>query len=344
MVELQVPARRANPSFVRSSAPLIRFLVGRLAQMVITLAVLLPAIFLLFRLVPGDPAAAVVGPDVDPSVAASLREQYGLDQPLWEQFLRWLAQLAHGDLGMSFQYQAPVTGLLADRLLNTVVLVVPALVIGVVLGTLLGAVSAASGPRFDHAVRTSAYLIKASPSFWIATMALLLFSFQLGWVPSIGMQDQSIADSASGLGRFFSVDFLHHLILPLLILATYYLVEPALTMRAAMKETLDKEFIALGKAQGLSRRRVVLRHGARNGLLPVVSLAPAMVDNVIGGQIITETVFSWPGMGRAVVEAVDNFDYPMMQGIFLLMAVTIVLVNAVVDVLYAYLDPRVRLS
>ena len=337
------PQRAAGAARIRSSAPLLRFLLGRLVQMGVTLAVLLPAIFLLFRLVPGDPATAVVGPDVDPSVAAGLRAQYGLDQPLWEQFQRWLIQLAHGDLGLSFQYQTPVTELLGERLLNTMVLVVPALVIGVVLGTLLGAVSAASGPKFDHAVRTSAYFIKASPSFWIAILALLLFSFKLGWVPSIGMESQDSAGE-TGLGRFLTLDFLHHLILPLSILAVYYLVEPALTMRAAMKEVLDKEFIALGRAQGLSKRRVIFRHGARNGLLPVVSLAPVLLDTIIGGQIITETVFSWPGMGRAIVEAVDNFDYPMMQGIFLLMAVTVVVVNAVVDVLYAYLDPRVRLS
>jgi ABC-type dipeptide/oligopeptide/nickel transport system permease component len=280
---------------------------------------------------------------VDPSVADSLREKYGLNESLGTQFLSWSWQVLQGDLGVSFQYGVPVTDLLANRLINTAVLVLPALVLGVGVGILAGALSAARGGRVDRIVRTTAYATKASPSFWVATMALLLFSYKLGWFPSIGMVSQSQTLEV-GLTRFLTIDFLHHLVLPMLILAVYYSVEPLLTMRSAMTEILQQEFIELGHAQGLRRSRVILHHAARNGLLPVVSLAPVLIETVIGGQIITETVFSWPGMGRAVVEAVDNFDYPVMQGAFLLMAVSVVVVNTLVDVLYAYLDPRVRLS
>lgn len=322
--------------------PLARFLLSRLLQMLVTLAVLVPLTFLLFRAVPGDPADAVVGPDMDPAVADRLREQYGLDQPLPQQFLSYCQALLRGDLGLSFQYKVPVVDVLGDRLVNTAVLVVPAVLLAVVLGVGLGAFAATSSRRFDEGVRTTAFVIKASPIFWVSTLALTLFGLTLGWAPSLGMF--SPGEGGDGAARFLSLDFLHHLALPLTILVLYYLVEPTLTMRTSMKEVLDQEFIELGRAQGLPRRRIVYRHGARNAALPVVTLAPALVDNIIGGQVIVETVFSWPGMGRGVVEAVNNYDYPMMQGIFLLTAVTVILVNAVIDVAYAYLDPRVRLA
>lgn len=336
------PPRPSSRQTGPRAGPLLRFAFGRVCQMLITLAVIVPLTFLLFRAVPGDPATVVVGPDLDPAVAEQLRERYGLDDPLPQQFLSYCLALLKGDLGMSFQYKMPVQDVLAERLLNTAVLVVPAVVLAVLIGTLLGAFTATTGRRFDDGVRTSAFIVKASPIFWVSTLALLVFSFTLGWVPSIGML--SPGQGGDGLGRFLSLDFMHHLVLPLSILVMYYLVEPLLTMRTSMKEVLDQEFIDLGKAQGLSRMRVIYRHGARNATLPVVTLAPALIDNVIGGQIIIETVFSWPGMGRAVVEAVNNFDYPMMQGIFLLTAVTVILINAIIDVLYAYLDPRVRLG
>jgi ABC-type dipeptide/oligopeptide/nickel transport system permease component len=325
----------------RSGSPLARFLLVRLLQMLLTVAILLPLTFLLFRAVPGDAASAVIGPDVDPAVAERLRAQYGLDRPVLEQFLAYCRSLAQGDLGMSFQYKLPVSDLLAERLLNTAVLVVPALLLAVAIGVTLGAFSAASHRRFDAFVGTTGFVIKSAPIFWVSTLALLLFAFSWKLVPSIGMA--SPGRGADGFGRFVTLDFLHHLLLPLSILVLYYLVEPMLTMRASMKEVLGQEFIQMGRAQGLRRRSVIYRHGARNATLPVVTLAPTLADNVIGGQVIVETVFSWPGMGRAVVEAVNNFDYPMMQGIFLVTAVTVVVVNAVIDVAYAYLDPRVRL-
>ncbi|TCN40756.1 peptide/nickel transport system permease protein [Kribbella orskensis] len=324
----------------RNLWPLFRFGFVRIGQSVLTLAVLVPATFLLFRAVPGDPAAAVIGPDVDPAVAEQLRQRYGLDDPLPMQFQSYCQALLHGDLGMSFQYKVPVTDVLGEALINTAVLVVPAIILAVLIGVWLGAFAATSRPRVDGGLRTSAFVVKASPVFWVSTLALMLFGLILGLVPSIGMFSPGRADG----GTFWSWDFLHHLLLPLSILVMYYLVEPMLTMRTAMNDVLGQEFIAHGKAQGLAASRIIYRHGARNAMLPVVTLAPTLVDNVIGGQVIVETVFSWPGMGRAVVEAVNNFDYPVMQGVFLLTAVTVVAVNATVDVMYAYLDPRVRLA
>lgn len=325
---------------------LLRFSLQRVLQMVATIVVIVPLTFMLFRAVPGDPSAAVVGPDLDPSVAATLRERYGVDQPLAVQFTRYVANVARGDLGVSFQYKQPVSDILLDKLFNTVLLVVPAIVLALVLGSLLGAVAAATSRRrfLDAALRNGAFVAKASPIFWTATLALLLFSYRLNWVPSIGMTTPGAGTGDSGLALFALPDFWWHLALPLVVMTVYFMPEPLLTMRTAMADVLHEDFIALGRAQGLSPARIIYRHAARNALLPVVTLMPALTGVIIGGQVIVETIFSWPGMGRAIVDAVNNFDYPMMQGVFLLTAVMAVVVNGVIDVLYAYLDPRVRLA
>jgi ABC-type dipeptide/oligopeptide/nickel transport system permease component len=325
---------------------LVRFSMKRVARMVATIVVLVPLTFLLFRAVPGDPSAAVVGPDLDPSVAATLRELYGVDQPIGVQFIRYVANLARGDLGISFQYKRPVADILLNKLFNTVVLAVPAIVLALLLGSALGAVAAATsrGRVTDAVLRNAALVGRATPVFWTATLALLIFSYRLNWVPSIGMTTPGEGAANTGLRVFASPDFWWHLALPLLIMTLYFMPEPLLTMRTSMADVLREDFIALGRAQGLSPARIVYRHAARNALLPVVTLMPALTGAIIGGQLIIETIFSWPGMGRAMVDAVNNFDYPMMQGVFLLTAVMAVGVNGVIDVLYAYLDPRVRLA
>ncbi|MCW2879651.1 MAG: Oligopeptide transport system permease protein OppB [Sphaerisporangium sp.] len=325
---------------------LLRFSMRRVGRMVATIVILVPLTFMLFRAVPGDPSAAVVGPDLDPSIAALLRERYGVDQPIGVQFIRYVANLARGDLGISFHYKQSVGDILLNKLFNTAVLAVPAIVLALVLGSALGAVAAATSRRgvTDAVLRNGAFVGRATPIFWTATLALLLFSYRLNWVPSIGMTTPGKGVVNAGLGMFASPDFWWHLALPLLVMTLYFMPEPLLTMRTSMADVLREDFIALGRAQGLSPARIIYRHAARNALLPVVTLMPALTGTIIGGQVIVETIFSWPGMGRAIVDAVNNFDYPMMQGVFLLTAVMAVVVNGVIDVLYAYLDPRVRLA
>lgn len=330
--------------YLRGSIPLLQFGLTRIGQAVGTLALLLPAVFLMFRLAPGDAADAVVGPNVDPAIAEELRARYGLDQPLATQFWLWLKGILTGDLGVSFQHQAPVSTIVAERLTNTLGLVIPAILVAIVVGITLGALAGAAGGRTDRALASLSYTVKAAPSFWIATLAVLLFSYTLGLVPSIGMADATNLGAEVGITRFLSFDFLHHLILPATILAIYLMVEPMLTTRSGVKEVMGSDFMMLAQAQGSSRATAVMQHGLKNAMLPVVSLAPLMVESMIGGQIIMETIFSWPGMGRAIVDAVNNADYPMMQAVFLLTAAAVIVTNAVVDLAYAYLDPRVRVA
>lgn len=325
---------------------LLKYSAGRIGQMILTLAVIVPLTFILFRAVPGDPSTAVVGPDLDPALAETLRDRYGVDEPLYVQFAKFVGALLHGDLGYSFQYKEPVFDLLAQQLFNTAVLVVPAILLALTLGIVLGSLAGAAraGSKVDAVFRNGAFLAKSAPIFWTATMALTLLSYQLNWVPSIGMRTPGAGEAESGLGSILSADFLWHLALPLTVMTVFFLPEPLLTMRTAMKEVLHEDFIELGRAKGISRSRNIYRHAARNALLPVITLMPALTSVLIGGQVIVETIFSWPGIGRAIIEAVNNFDYPMMQGAFLVAAIMAITVNVVVDVLYAYLDPRVRLT
>ena len=187
-----------------------------------------------------------------------------------------------------------------------------------------------------------AFGIKSAPAFWIGSLAVALLGYQLGWVPTVGMRTPGTDIGQTGLAVFATADFLHHLALPLLLLTLHFSVEPMLTMRSAMIGVLHEDYMGVFQAMGL-RRWLRLRRGVRNAMLPVVTLAPAAVDNIVGGAVVIETIFSWPGMGRAVVNAVYAFDYPMLQGIFLLTAVIVVVGNALTDIGYAYLDPRVGL-
>jgi ABC-type dipeptide/oligopeptide/nickel transport system permease component len=321
-----------------------RYLVKRLGVMLFTLLVVVTVTFFLFRAVPGDPALVLIGPELEASAADSIRESFGLDQSLWTQYRSYLVNAAQGDMGVSFRYGLPVSTVLGVKLVNTIVLVLPAMLIAYALGSLLGSFAAARpNSRVDRLIIQTFLTIKSAPSFWVATMAMVLLSLKLGITPSGGMATPGAA-RLDGIERFLSGDFLSHLVLPLFILAVIFSVEPLLTMRTSMGEILDEDFIEFGHAKGLSRSRITIRHAARNSLLPMVSLLPSIAGHLIGGSVIIEIVFSWPGMGREIVDAVNRFDYPMMQGTFMAIAALAIVVNALADILYTYLDPRVRLT
>lgn len=311
--------------------------------MVFTLWIVVTVTFFLFRAVPGDPSLVLIGPEIEASAADSIRESFGLDRSLGVQYWSYLTNALQGDLGMSFRYRVPVSTVLSEKLANTAALVLPAMLIAFGLGALLGSLTASRpNSRLDRLITQLFLSIKSAPSFWMATMALVVFSLWLGLTPSGGMTTPG-APRVEGFERFFSGDVLSHLILPLLILAAIFTVEPLMTMRTSMMEVLDDDFVEFGHAKGFSRARVTM-HAARNSLLPLVSLLPSIAGHLIAGSVIIEIVFSWPGMGREIVDAVNRFDYPMMQGAFMAIAALAILVNAVADIVYTYLDPRVRLT
>jgi len=296
----------------------------------------------MMRAVPGDPEDVLIGPDLDPSVRASLRERYGLDESLWAQFGRYVWNVVTGDLGTSFRYQLPVSDVLADRLVNTLLIMGPAVVLATAFGVIAGAYSGSRiGSWQDTWITRTVLAMRSSPAFWIATLALTLFSYRLGWLPSSGMVDSSVGGSR--WDQVFSISFLQHLVLPLVLTSLLFAAWPLLTMRTAMLDVLEQDFVQLLEATGMSRRRILWR-GARNAMLPVVSLLPIMAELLVGGQVVIEQVFSWPGMGRELIDAVNNYDYPVLQGAFMLTAAVVIVVAAVSDILYVYLDPRVRLT
>lgn len=311
--------------------------------MVFTLWIVVTVTFFLFRAVPGDPSLVLIGPEIEASAAESIRQSFGLDRSLGVQYWSYLTNAVQGDLGMSFRYRVPVSTVLSQKLANTAVLVLPAMLIAFGLGALLGSLTASRpNSRLDRLITQLFLSIKSAPSFWMATMALVIFSLWLGLTPSGGMTTPG-APRVEGFERFFSGDVLSHLILPLLILAAIFTVEPLMTMRTSMMEVLNDDFVEFGHAKGFSRYRITL-HAARNSLLPLVSLLPSIAGHLIAGSVIIEIVFSWPGMGREIVDAVNRFDYPMMQGAFMTIAALAILVNAAADIVYTYLDPRVRLT
>lgn len=324
--------------------PLLSYVLKRLGFMVATVLGVVTLTFFLIRAA-GSPDQVMIGPDLDASVQQTLRESYGLDQPVAVQYLTFLRNSVTGDLGMSFQYRAPVTDVLGEKLQNTLLLLLPALLLGGAIGIALGVLAGAyRGRLVDTVITRFALLLRAAPLFWVATLVLIAFSYTLGWFPSGGMTDPSVGSGAGLADRVLSWEFLHRLALPLGVTVSLIMIWPLLTMRTAMLDVMRQDFVRVLEATGMSRPRILYRHAARNALLPVVSLLPSMIGFLIGGQVVVENVFSWPGMGREMVASVDAFDYPVLQGAFLLTATVVIVVGVLADIAYAYLDPRVRLA
>ena len=300
--------------------------------------------FVLFRLTPGDPTLNFLSPSFSEETRAALLKGFGLDKPLWEQYFIYMNNLLHGDLGQSFLQGKPVAVLLADALPNTVLLTVVSLSAAYAFGIVAGAFLAFRRGGVVEAVSIPAALAtRAAPEFWLGMLLLAALAFQTGWFPtggalSPGREMNSFAD------RFMSADFWWHLALPALTLMLYLQGLPLLLMRATMLEVLNDEFIVMAKMKGLSRWSVVMRHAARNALLPVVTAFALGLGASIGGNVVVETVFAWPGIGRVLVTAVQSADYPLAQGAFILIAASLVTMNTLADLAYAALDPRVSVG
>lgn len=317
---------------------------GRLGHLLFVLWAVSSLTFILFRLAPGDPTINFLSPSFNEETRAALMKSFGLDKPLWEQYFIYMGNLLHGNLGQSFLQGKPVVALLADALPNTVLLTVVSLSAAYAFGIVAGAFLAFRRGGLVEAVSIPAALAtRAAPEFWLGMLLLAGLAFQTGWFPtggalSPGREMNSFAD------RFMSSDFWWHLALPALTLMLYLQGLPLLLMRATMLEVLNDEFIVMAKMKGLSRWSVVMRHAARNALLPVVTAFALGLGASIGGNVVVETVFAWPGIGRVLVTAVQSADYPLAQGAFILIAASLVTMNTLADLAYAALDPRVSIG
>lgn len=297
--------------------------------------------FFLFRVLPGDPIRLLQrAGNLNAEAVARIRELYGLDQTLPVQFVLYLRNLATAQFGNSITYQAPVADIIAARMVNTIILLFAATLLVVVLGVILGVIAGARrGSRFDSSTVVTSLIFWSLPTFWTGLILIFIFGVYLHALPISGMSVPgatytSWLDQAADLGR--------HIVLPTLTLALVDVGQFVLITRSSLVDVLTEDYILTAKAKGLSRWAVVWRHGVRNALLPVVTTTALYVSLVIGGAIQVETVFSWPGMGRLMYDAVLRRDYPILEASFFIFAVAVVTANLLSDLMYQLLDPRVR--
>jgi peptide/nickel transport system permease protein len=303
-----------------------RYILRRLLQGVVLLFVLALVVFALAR-VTGNPADLLLPEDATAEDRADLLRTLGLDRPLPEQLFAFLGGAVRGDLGRSIRYRKPAVEVFFERLPNTLTLVPLALIAAVVISIPLGLLAAVyRGTLIDRACSTLAVLGIATPSFWLGIVLIYVFSIQLGWLPSARMGGPT------------------HYILPVITLSAFLVAGMMRLVRSSVLEVLDSEFVKLARIKGLSSTVVLWKHCLRNALIPVVTLFGVFFALLVTGAIVTETVFAWPGVGRLTYEAVIFRDYPLLQAVILLKAIIVLGVNLAVDVLYAYLDPRVRYS
>jgi peptide/nickel transport system permease protein len=310
-----------------------RTLLGRLGGMLAVLSLVSVLVFLLTRLAAGDPMAMLLGDQASLQDIAQARQRYGLDEPLWTQFLLWLGQVLQGNLGQSIFLQMPVSQVLLERAEPTAWLAIFSVGLAMLIGVPCGIVSAVwRGRWIDQCVSTLAMLGASMPSFWMGLLAIQLLAVGAGWFPVSGYGDPG----ADWLTR------IHHLMLPALVLGTLNSALIIRFTRASMLDILSEDYIRTARSKGLPEVIVVFKHALRNALVPILTVLGLTLALMIGGAVVTETVFNLPGLGNLVVRAVLRRDYPVIQGALLVIAAVYVIINFVIDVLYVWVDPRVR--
>ncbi|MCG2777874.1 MAG: ABC transporter permease [Desulfobacterales bacterium] len=314
------------------------YVLRRIGHSIVTLGLILTLNFFLFRMLPGDPLRLLfTDPRVPLETLEKLRIQYGLDGSLWHQYGKYLVNTLQGELGTSFVYNMPVSEILVERLINTVILLLPATLFSILLGCLLGVISAIRrGRAADFIYLSISQLLWATPAFWLG---LLFMMFASGVLPLSGMVTAGISydslwEKALDLGK--------HMAMPLCTLSLVMLGQYAIVMRNSLIDVLTEDYMVIAKAKGFSRPRQLITHALPNAILPVMTLAALNLGLLIGGAIQTETVFTWPGVGRLVFDALLRRDYPVLQGAFLVISTCALLANLLADLVYKLIDPRIE--
>ncbi len=318
------------------------FLLFRLVEIIVIFFVIGTLLFFLFRLSPGDPISKVVDPMLTPEDMAYLIDQMGLDQPLWDQYVIYLKNMAMGEFGRSFHYGEPVFRIIMERLPWTILLFTTSTILAALAGVFLGKIAAwKKGSRADTVMSVSALVCYTLFVPWFALILLWMMGFKLGLFPLGGVLTPEIW--VGGAPLFLKVlDVLHHLLLPLITLFIIHLGSYLLLMRSSMLSVLREDYIITARAKGLPEKVIRDKHAARNAALPVVTSVGLSLAFSINGGALTEQIFTWPGIGRELIFAVSNNDYPLAQACFLLIALVVLVANLLVDILYAWLDPRIE--
>jgi peptide/nickel transport system permease protein len=306
----------------------LTYVVRRVLVAIPTLLGVATVVFSLLRLLPGDPASLIAGPTATPESIANIRHQLGLDQPIWQQYLDFLGRLLHGDLGISSRTGQPVLQEIATRAPYTAELALTSLVLAIAVGVAAGVVAATRrNTGADLGISGGAVFGVSMPVYWLGLMLIIVFAVRLRVLPAAG-NDEGVLS----------------LVLPTVTLALFSMGLVARQTRSAMLEVLGQDFVRTARAKGAGRRAVLIRHALRNALLPIVTTIGLQFGTLLGGAVITESVFAWPGMGRLLLDSIGSRDYPVVQGVVLLLSVAFITINLLTDLVYAYVDPRIRYS
>lgn len=316
------------------------YIIGRLALMILLLLAVILIMFFMLHMIPGDPIQAIVGDyPVSPAFRATIESKYRLNDPFWTQVISYLSSFIRGDLGYSFQLQKPVLDLILERAPRTFLLAVGGFVLAIPLGMAIGVFSGTSrNIRVDNFWTSLTLVVYAVPTFWLGQLLVIFFALKLGWFPTQGIGP--MVSRAQGMGWF--LERLHYLALPAAAFAIHEGMRIARIMRASVIDTLSQGYITTARAKGLTRREIITRHIVRNSSLPLVTTAGYSFATALSGAVLLETVFTWPGLGLLLIDAIRMRDNMTVIGVVLFSAVVVVVINLIVDLLYAALDPRVR--
>jgi peptide/nickel transport system permease protein len=311
----------------------------RLLRYVLVLLVIITINFLLPRVMPGDPLLTILGEraSYDPEHLAELRARMGLDGPLWQQYLRYLGDLARGDLGYSFTFTRPVSEVMVGRIGWTLLLILPSVILGAAIGLVLGALAGwRRSSRLDLLLTAGSMFFHSVPHYWVAMLTLTALAFWAGWFP--------LGKATSGYmeGLAYWQDVAWHLVLPLGVVTLFKAAYDFAIVRNSVVTTAGEEHVLAAQARGTSTSAILVHHVLRNSLAPLVTITALQFGTVFAGTLLVEVVFSWPGMGTLIYDAVSGRDYPLLQATFLLIAACVIAFNFIADLLYAWLDPRVR--
>lgn len=311
---------------------MLKTILKRILQCIPTLFIVVTFTFILTRMIPGNPAATILGPQASAADIAAMEEKLGLNLPKWQQYLNYLGDILHGNFGDSYMYNRPVVDLIAERIPNTLQITVTALIIALIIGVAIGMFSALHQYSvLDYVFMVLALVGVSMPIFWLGLMLVNLFSVQLGWLPTQGRGDLAIS----------VWDFVSHMILPCACLSTIPMATFARITRSSMLEVIHNDSIKALRARGISERSVIWKHALKNALPPIVTVLGLQIASCFTGAILTESIFSWPGMGTMIVNAITNRDYMLIQGVVLFFALVFVIVNLIVDMVYMLINPRV---
>lgn len=313
---------------------MLRLVWKRLLQLIPTMLIVVSITFVLTRIIPGDPVSVLAGPEADPQLIAELQAKLGLDKSIPEQFLMYVGDICKGDFGTSLNYNEPVFGLIMDRIPKTLLITFTGLVIALIGGIILGTVSALrQNSIIDHFCTFFALLGASLPVFWIAIMGVFVFSVNLNLLPTMGMGSME-----RGLG-----DAVSHMLLPCLCLSLSPMATFTRTTRSSMLDTINNDYIRALRSRGLKERQVIWKHAFKNALPPIISILGVQLGISFSGAILTENIFSWPGMGTLISTAINTRDYALVQGAILTLAVVNVIISLLMDILYMLIHPKVKI-